>query len=502
MRKRSWTERLLAGAALGAFAATSILQPAMAANKINKIGHIIVIYEENHPFDGYFGNFPNANGLNNYAKKNTQVNENGRPYAQLPPIFNTNTKTVDPNFPTNLPNAPFNINQSYDPAHPGYTLSQTMGDIVHRYYQEQIQIDNGKMDRFALVSDAGGLAMGYNDISSTYLWSLAQNYTLLDKFFHPAFGGSFLNHMWLICGCSPTDTGTATPTPSSVATATTTPALSQFSVVSPGGNVTTDSQYTPDGYAVNTIRSVFLRSAGDTNPKMLLQPQYLTTIGDLLDTAHVDWAWYSGGYDAASAANASGDWTGVDTLFQYHHQPFAYFAVNAPLGATDAAGNVIGTADTEAHREAHLKDRTDFVAAIDSGTLPPVSFYKPVGEDNEHPGYANIANGDADLQDIIENHIKNSPIWQDTVVIITFDENGGAFDHVAPPHTAGKSDKWGPGSRVPAIIVSPFAQHGLVDHTAYDQTAILKLIEKRFGLPALGARDAAQADISHTLVLK
>jgi phospholipase C len=498
----SFASKLLAGSISGALALLPAATPVAAANKLNKIGHIIVIYEENHPFDGYFGNFPGANGLNKFSKKNLQVDENGKPYAQLPVLFNTNTKAPDTHFPSSMPNAPFNLNQAYDAGHPGYQLSDIMGDIVHRYYQEQIQIDNGKMDRFALVSDSGGMVMGYNDISTTYLYSLAQNYTLLDKMFHPAFGGSFLNHQFLVCACAPTDTGNSTPFASSAASTTSAPPLASFSVLTPGGNVSTDAQFTPAGYAVNTIRSVFLHTATDTNPKTLLAPQTQTNIGDLLDNANVNWAWYSDGYNAAANANATNNWAGVDTLFQYHHHPFAYFLENAPLGAKDNNGNVVGTAQTEAHRTAHLKDRSDFIAAIDNGTLPAVSFYKPIGENNQHPGYTNITNGDADLQDVIENHIKNSPIWNDTVIIITYDENGGAFDHVAPTKTAGKADIWGPGSRVPTIIVSPFAKKGVVDHTAYDQTAILKLIEARFGLPALGSRDAAQADLSRNLVLK
>jgi phospholipase C len=494
--------QLLAGAALTALALVSASTPTLAAGKINKIGHILVIYEENHPFDGYFGNFPGANGLSKFSKKNMQVNENGRVYPTLPQLFNTNTHATDTHFPTNLPNAPFNLNTSYPGGYTGYTLSDIMGDIVHRFYQEQIQIDGGRMDRFALASDSGGMVMGYNDISSTYLYSLAQQYTLLDHMHHPAFGGSFMNHQFLICACVTTDTGTATPFNSSAASTTTAPALSQFSVVTPGGNVTTDSQFTPDGYAVNTIRSVFLHGAGDTNAKALLAPQQQTNIGDLLDSAGVNWIYYGGGYDAAAAANASGNWTGVDTLFQYHHYPFAYYLENAPLNAKDNNGNVVGTAQTEAHRAAHLQDRTELVAALDAGTLPPVAFYKPVGENNEHPGYTNITTGDADLQDLIENHVKTSPNWKDMVVIITYDENGGAFDHVAPPAVAGKADKWGPGSRVPGIIVSPFSTTGHIDHAEYDQTAILKLIENRFGLPALGTRDAAQTDITRSLNLK
>src|ERR1700751_208953 len=67
------------------------------------------------------------------------------------------------------------------------------------------------------------------------------------------------------------------------------------------------------------------------------------------------------------------------------------------------------------------------------------------------------------------------------LVIVTYDENGGFWDHVAPP----KADRWGPGTRIPALIVPPFARKGFVDHTLYDTTSILSLITKRFGLPAL-----------------
>jgi phospholipase C len=78
------------------------------------------------------------------------------------------------------------------------------------------------------------------------------------------------------------------------------------------------------------------------------------------------------------------------------------------------------------------------------------------------------------------------------VVVVTYDENGGFWDHVAPP----KADRWGPGSRVPALIISPFAKKGLVDHTFYDTTSILRLITKRYALPTLQglqARDGALA---------
>src|SRR5262249_44011984 len=105
------------------------------------------------------------------------------------------------------------------------------------------------------------------------------------------------------------------------------------------------------------------------------------------------------------------------------------------------------------------------------------------------PGYANIVAGDQHIADLI-GKLQKSPQWNNMVVIVTYDEFGGAWDHVAPP----KGDLLGPGTRIPAIIVSPFAKAGTVDHTQYDTASILRLIDRRFDLdplPGLTARDAA-----------
>lgn len=84
------------------------------------------------------------------------------------------------------------------------------------------------------------------------------------------------------------------------------------------------------------------------------------------------------------------------------------------------------------------------------------------------------------------------------MIIITYADNGGFWDHVAPP----KIDRWGPGTRVPTIIVSPFAKRHFIDHTTYDTTSILKLIEIRWGLTPLGDRDAKAAALTNALQLK
>ncbi|MEA2951497.1 MAG: hypothetical protein QOJ96_1017, partial [Alphaproteobacteria bacterium] len=143
-----------------------------------------------------------------------------------------------------------------------------------------------------------------------------------------------------------------------------------------------------------------------------------------------------------------------------------------------------------------LKDELDLIAGIEKGELPQVVFFKPAGEDNEHPGYASVLAGERHTADLIKM-IERSPLWNDTAIIIAYDENGGLWDHVAPP----KIDRWGPGTRVPALVISPFAKKGFIDHTQYDTTSILKLIETRFGLAPLGTRDAATNDMTNAFEL-
>lgn len=139
-----------------------------------------------------------------------------------------------------------------------------------------------------------------------------------------------------------------------------------------------------------------------------------------------------------------------------------------------------------------MKDETDFIAAANAGTLPGVSFVKPVGLNNEHPGYTDVLDGEQHLLSLVEA-VQNGPNWNDTAIIITYDEHGGQWDHVAPP----KDNRWGPGSRVPAIVISKYAKHGFVDKTVYDTTSILKTIELRWGLPSLTDRDKNAPDMTN-----
>jgi acid phosphatase len=141
--------------------------------------------------------------------------------------------SVDRRFPDNLPNQPFSID-AYVP------LGDKTGDPIHRFYHQQAQIDGGLMDKFVAYTNVGALVMGYYDGSRTNLWKYAERYTLADHFFQAAFGGSFLNHFWLICACTPRYDDAPDK-------------LKAGSDVS-GPLRGLPDQVTPDGYAVNTLQ--------------------------------------------------------------------------------------------------------------------------------------------------------------------------------------------------------------------------------------------------------
>ena len=180
------------------FAACAKVQTAPAPAVFAPINHIVVIYLENRSFDNLYGEFPGADGIVGLApERYRQVDSTGKPYSVLP-------QAADAKLPANLPNAPFAIEQ-FIPS------NQPTRDLVHRFYQEQGQIDGGRMDKFALISDARGLTMGHYHTMALPLAAEARNYTLADHFFHGAFGGSFLNHIYLVSTTAPVFPNAAAP---------------------------------------------------------------------------------------------------------------------------------------------------------------------------------------------------------------------------------------------------------------------------------------------------
>ncbi len=172
-------------------------------------------------------------------------------------------------------------------------------------------------------------------------------------------------------------------------------------------------------------------------------------------------------------------------LFQYHHQPFAYFAKYAPFhddGTLNASR--VGPA-------AKLQDESQFYVDLAAGKLPQISFVKFSGEFNEHPGYAAVLPGQQRAADIV-HAVQNGPLWAHAAIIILYDDAGGRWDHVPPP----KRDAWGPGSRTPAMVISPYTWRGGVQHATYDSLSLLKTFEEQYHLEPLGESDKRVASLA------
>jgi acid phosphatase len=492
-----------------------------------KIKTVVVIYAENRSFNNLFAGFPGLAQPLDTAPSTPQLDRDGKtPLSELPPIWGglvPRAQTVGEKrymIPegkiSSLPNKPFPLSDGEGQPLP---LGLVTRDLVHRFYTNQMQINGGRSDQFVAWGDSGGLVMGHyaQTGAELKLWKIAQAYTLCDNFFMAAFGGSFLNHLYLISGQTPL-----------YPDAMNSPAAKLISVIegedpkgsrlklaadSPGSALEgpprfeRDSALTPDGYAVNTMappyQPSYVRPAPEGDPLRadptspnVLPPQSYATIGDRLSDKNVSWAWYSGAWQAAL------DHKGSEAVpnFQYHHQPFNYFSQFAPgTAARDKHIRDAGTGDTAATNH--------FIKDIEAGRLPAVSFYKPQGNLNLHAGYADVASGDAHIAHVI-GLLERSPQWKDMAVIVTFDENGGWWDHVAPP----QGDRWGPGSRIPALVISPHARRGHVDHTPCDTNSILRFITRLHGLeplPGVKGRDIAMqsrgqellGDLTHALHL-
>ncbi|MDI1293725.1 MAG: alkaline phosphatase family protein [Methylobacter sp.] len=510
---------------------------------LKMVNHFVVIYQENHSFDNLYGGWERVNGLGNADTEHTiQISQDGTALRCLPqndpnlrsPPLPVTCKDSWHGITSAFDNRPFRID-TYIPATANTCKNGASGgctaDMVHKFYQSQYQINGGRMNRFVAGSDAAGMPMGYYDTKHLpiyrYLHSLNHpHYAILDNFFQAAFGGSFINHQWLIAAKTPIFEGAGQN------------AQDDFhSQVDSNGMPTGYPFYTPKGdvkdaeltascsdanikilglacgdFVINAIQPWYQPHAPDIHNRRL-PPLKMTNIGAALSAANIDWAWYGGGWSNADGDAGEPGWTNgngtrcsdpnanpqanyphcPDKLFQFHHQPFNYYAAFDPASETGRA-----------NRKAHLKDEAEFTALAKASKtvcrLKAVSFVKPIGAENEHPGYASEYQGNDHLVELIRN-IENSVCANDTMIIVTYDEFGGQWDHVSPPdweNDIGPHDQWGPGTRIPALVLAPFLQTEFaVDHTPYDTTSILATIERRYGLNPLGSRDAIINDLSN-----
>ena len=516
-------ETALAGSHRDADASAGATDGELDALLSRHIHNVVVIYAENRSFNNLFANFPGVEKPLAALKPADyqQRDRDGTLLEQLPPIWgglvphpqevNHRTWKIHKDDLTGLPNQPWALRApNGDPLPHGVVT----GDLWHVFYQNQLQINGGKNDGFVAWGNTGAQVMGYyaDTHVNLRLWQIAQRYTLCDNFFMGAFGSSFLNHQYLVAA-QPPFYPQADQSPARYG-------IAKLEGDDPKGirlKQTEDSpasamqghakfspnSLTPDFWAVNTIGPAYAPgfNTDPKNPQLAdasspntLPPQQHKTIGDVLSAKGIDWAWYAGAWQLALQGRGDGD-EGEDGKpgkpypptpnFQPHHQPFNYFQQFAP-----------GTVARQQHlRDAGVGDNAPgnrLLVDIAAGKLPAVTYYKPQGDLNMHAGYSDVEAGDRHIAHVLDA-LQKSPQWKHMLVVVTFDENGGWWDHVAPP----KGDRWGPGSRIPALVVSPFAKKGHVDHTIYDTGSIARFITRRFGLeklPGLALREQSMRD--------
>lgn len=483
--------------------------PSAQAAGLDDVDHIVILTQENNSFDKLFGGWEKVNG----PGVGKQTDQNGAPLDCLlqtlpsfttPPLLSrcSGRDAGGKTFRSHFGPGTFDLTQYAS------MKSSAGNSLRHSFYQERYQINGGQMDRFVVGNDqSAGLAMGMWDTRRLPLYRYlhkaeAPRYVIADRFFHAAFGGSFLNHQWLVAGRTP-----RWPKPPSHLRAVvdrngmpgTYPAYPLYR--SPQPNGLRDGQVTArcTGYDVPCGNYIVNTSQPKYQPHLpgaryRVPPLKGPTIGSRMTKAGVRWAWYSQGWSNAAGLRGKPGWTNgkkrctdpgtrpgatfpfcPNVAFQFHHQPFNYFAAFSP-----------NTARGRDNRAAHLRDYVQFrrQTAAKKCRLPDVSFVKLMSGDNEHPGAGGPWAGSKASVRLIKS-VVGGACGSNTMVIITYDENGGAWDHVRPPST----DQWGPGTRVPTLIVAPgLRKKFAVDSVEYDTTSIAATLSERYDLRRLGSR--------------
>lgn len=432
----------------------------------------------------------------------------------------------DDRFPLRLPNAPFQITR-YVPYPNAY-----VGSPVHRFFQMWQQIDHGRSDLFPWVgmtvgngsngnpppsrfnpetTGQGSVSMGFYNMNTgdePYFARLAHQYSLADNYHQAIMGGTGANH--ILIGTADVAFFTQNGQPG-------TPPKNQIENPDPqkGGlisvtGVPEGNDYKNDGYGnpktgvggnyvecadkkqpgvrsiqeylsslpypvfssggpgncaagtyylVNNYDPAFNPMGKDISGKkyFLATPQTLPTIGDALSAHGVSWGYFGQGWNHG---NPTSDYCP-------HCNPFQF---EPSIMKTSLRKN--------------LQGYKDFLFLLKTGCLPSVSFIKPGEEENGHPAYSTLSNFEKFVKKTIELVQSHPKLWKDTAIFITLDEGGGFYDSGYIQILS----FFGDGTRVPLIVVSPFAKSGYVDHTYYDHVSLIKFIEKNWHLAPLSRR--------------
>ncbi|VTZ52018.1 Phosphoesterase [Methylocella tundrae] len=206
--------------------------------------------------------------------------------------------------------------------------------------------------------------------------------------------------------------------------------------------------------------------ANANNTVFTLPPSNLRTIGDSLNERQISWAYYGD------------DWN------RYLNDKYEKNAEDIYCNICNWAQYSTSIMTNPAVRTEHLKDTTDLYASIAAGKLPAVSYVKPSGLLDGHPGSSKLNLYEGFVKKIVDGVKANPKLWAETAILVTFDEGGGYWDsgYVQP------LDFFGDGTRTPMIVVSPYSRGGHISHTYADHASTLKFIEANWGLKPITRR--------------
>jgi phospholipase C len=419
------------------------------------IQHLVVIFDENNSFDHYFGTYPNA------------LNPQGEP-AFNPAPGTPQVNGLTPELLTNNPNSvqPFRLDRS----------QETTCDNDNHYADEQKAYDGGLLDKFPESTSATGcqpgLNMGYYDGNTvTALWNYAQHFAMSDNFFDTEFGTTVMGHLNLISGQT-----------------------HQTSVATIANKVA-------NGSVIANVEAGFddcVTSSGNTPVRMTSR-----NIGDLLNSQSVSWGWFFA--DFPQSANNQPISVPCASSYNSHYDPFQYYQSTSNIHhlPPSSVASIGASADQANHNYA----LNDFWNAANAGNLPAVSFLKATSSETGHPSNSSPLAEQQFLVGTI-NALQQLPQWKSMAIMIAYDDSDGWYDHVMPPIVnqsndpaqdtlAGKAmcgtpaagaylDRCGYGTRLPFLVISPYAKKNYVSHELTDLTSITRFIEDNWNLGRLG----------------
>ncbi len=387
---------------------------------------------------------------------------------------------------------------------PSGCLSDLYPFVITNYTNQPDPASKGAID-----DNGGGNSMAFYNMQlgdAPVLKTLADQFSMSDNFHQSVMGGTGANHVMLGTGDAifwSDGNGNPTEPPSHIANPNPLPGTDDVYTVDlnfdgnftecgdtsrPGIKPITDYlaslPYHPNPkcqpghfYMVNNDSPGFLPDGTVDTPGIAgggsVPPTNVRTIGEALNEKQISWAYYGGAYNAAVALQHNPNTTDPTVLIGAAYCNICNFESYATAIMGDSA-----------QRAAHIKDTTDFFAAIGNSTLPAVSFVKPDGLLDGHPASSKLDLLEAMTKKIFDSLQANPSLMAETAFIITMDEGGGYYDsgYIQP------IDFFGDGPRIPMIIVSPFTTGGHVNHTYTDHVSILKFIERNWHLKPLTSR--------------